>query len=60
MKEAGTVPAEEVEVAFSRARAASAVDFAARGEPAEAVYEAGIAADDWAGLQIVVEAVLRG
>lgn len=41
-------------VAFSKARAASAVDFAARGEAVEAVYEAGQATDDWAGLRALV------
>jgi hypothetical protein len=46
--------------AFSRARAASAVELAARGEPYEAIYEAGMAANDWPGLQDVVEAALRG
>jgi hypothetical protein len=38
--------ASEVEIAFGLARAANAVEFAARGEPFEAVYEALIAAGD--------------
>jgi hypothetical protein len=36
---------------FSMARAASAVAFAQRGQPEEAVYEAGHATGDWAALR---------
>ena len=41
-------------IAFSKARAACAVDFAAPGEVVEAVYEAGQATGDWAGLRALV------
>jgi hypothetical protein len=51
--------ADEVSAAFARARAASAVAFAARGEPIEAVYEAGMAVNDWSALQSVVATALR-
>lgn len=48
----------DADAAFSCARAASAVEFAARGEAVEAVYEAGVAVDDWASLASVIEAAL--
>jgi hypothetical protein len=41
-------------IVFSKARAASAVNFATRGEPVEAVYEAGQATNDWAGLRALL------
>jgi hypothetical protein len=43
---------------FSKARAASAVNFAVRGESAEAVYEAGHATNEWAGLRTLLESDL--
>src|SRR5262245_16240328 len=43
---------------FSKARAASAVNFASRGECMEAVYEAGHATNDWAGLRALLESDL--
>lgn len=46
------------QVVFGHARAASAVEFAARGEVAEAVYEAAIATDDVPGVRAVVASVL--
>jgi len=42
---------EQVAAAFERARAAGAVEFARRGEAAEAVYEAAAAAEDWSELR---------
>ena len=46
--------------AFGQARAASAVEFAARSEPAEAVYEAAIATDDVPGIRAIIASVLGG
>jgi hypothetical protein len=46
--------------AFGRARAASAVEFAARGETEEAVYEAAIATADLPGTRAVIASVLGG
>jgi len=45
---------EEVVEAFGRARAANAVEFMRRGEPAEAIYEAATAAEDWSELRAAV------
>ena len=45
---------------FSRARAASAMDFARRGEPAEAIYEAISAVDDSSELREIVSRDLGG
>jgi hypothetical protein len=50
-RDAGRASTEQVAAAFERARAASAVEFVRRGEPAEAVYEAAAAADDWSELR---------
>jgi len=50
-RDTGRATSEQVAAAFGRARAASAVEFARRGEPAEAVYEAAAAADDWSELR---------
>jgi hypothetical protein len=47
-----------VQVAFSLARAAGAVEFAARGEFVEAIYESGIAVDDWPELRRVIASIL--
>ncbi len=59
-RDAGRATTEQVAAAFEQARAASAVEFARRGEPAEAVYEAAAAAQDWselrAGLLSLLEA----
>ena len=53
LSEAGKHPSAVLS-AFSLARAASAVEYAARGEAAEAVYEAVIATDDIPGIRAVV------
>jgi hypothetical protein len=53
-RDAGGASEDEVRRAFSLARAASALDFAARGEPLEALYEAGTATGDWAQLGALV------
>ncbi len=45
---------EEVVEAFGRARAANAVEFMRRGEPAEAIYEAAAAVEDWSELRAAV------
>ena len=58
LMEAGQGSQDEVIVAFSMARAAQAVGFAASGEHVEAVYEAGIAADDWPGLRALISSCL--
>lgn len=52
----GRCSAEEVRTAFSHARAASAIVYAAEGQAAEAVYEAAIATDAIAELRPVVRA----
>ena len=44
---------------FARARAASAVAFALRGEASEAIYEAIVATDDAASVAHIVNQVLR-
>lgn len=50
-RDAGRATTGQVVTAFERARAASAVEFARRGEPAEAVYEAAAASQDWSELR---------
>jgi hypothetical protein len=55
----GRAPEATVLDVFSKARAASAVEFAARGEAAEAIYEAIIATDDIASVRSVVLSALR-
>jgi hypothetical protein len=57
-RDAGRADAGQVAAAFERARAASAVEFARRGEPAEAVYEAAAAAEDWSELQAGLLSIL--
>ncbi len=59
LNELGECTVENVQMAFSLARAAGAVEFAARGEFVEAIYESGIAADDWPGLRLVVTSFLN-
>jgi hypothetical protein len=49
---------EAVLAAFGRARAANALEFAIRGEGAEAVYEAAVCCDDVSGLRRAVAAAL--
>ncbi len=56
LNELGQAYPSQVLEAFSKARAAAAVEFAVRGEYAEAVYEAGMATDDWAAIRAIVEA----
>jgi hypothetical protein len=58
-RDAGQASAEQVAKAFELARAASAAEFARRGEPAEAVYEAAAAADDWSELRAGLLSLLR-
>jgi hypothetical protein len=50
-RDAGRSSTEEVVAAFGRARAASAVEFVRRGEPAEAIYEAAASVEDWSELR---------
>jgi hypothetical protein len=57
-RDAGRASPEEVAAAFGRARAASAVEFMLREEPAEAVYEAAAAAEDWSGMRAEVMSLL--
>jgi hypothetical protein len=54
--ECGGCSLTDVESAFSHARAASAIQFAAEGKAAEAVYESAIATDSLAELRPVVRA----
>jgi hypothetical protein len=58
LNELGKCTVENVQVAFSLARAAGAVEFAARGEFVEAIYESGIAVDDWPELRRVIASIL--
>jgi hypothetical protein len=58
-RDAGRATTEQVAAAFEQARAASAVEFARRGEPAEAVYEAAAAADDWSELRAGLLSLLQ-
>ena len=53
-REAGQASTEDVVAAFGQARAANAVEFVRRGEPAEAIYEAAAAAEDWSELRAAV------
>ena len=53
-RDEGRASTKEVVEAFGRARAANAVEFMRRGEPAEAIYEAAAVADDWSELRIAV------
>ena len=50
-RDAGRSSTEEVVAAFGRARAASAIEFVRRGEPAEAIYEAAVSVEDWSELR---------
>ena len=59
-RDAARATTEQVAAAFEQARAASAVEFARRGEPAEAVYEAAAAAEDWSELRAGLLSLLRG
>ena len=54
----GECTKEEVLAAFRRARAVNALEFAVRGEPAEAVYEAAVCCDDVSELRRVVAVAL--
>lgn len=57
--DAGECSKEEVLAAFGRARAANAIEFAVRGEAAEAVYEAAVCCDDVSGLRRAVYVALE-
>ncbi len=57
-RDAGRCSTEDVVAAFGRARAASAVEFVRRGEPAEAIYEAAAAVEDWSELRAALLARL--
>lgn len=59
-REEGRAGADDVVAAFGLARAASAVAFVRRGEPAEAIYEAAAAVEDWSTLRVAVLAQLAG
>jgi hypothetical protein len=59
-RDAGRATTEQVAAAFEQARAASAVEFARRSDPAEAVYEAAAAAEDWSELRAGLLSLLRG
>lgn len=53
-RDEGRAKTEEVVAAFGRARAATAVEFIRRGEPAETIYEAAAAVEDWSELRVAV------
>jgi hypothetical protein len=53
-KDSGRASEEDVLRAFAVARAVSALEFAMRDEPLEAIYEAGMATDDWPALRSLV------
>jgi hypothetical protein len=53
-KDSGRVSEEEILRAFALARTVSALEFAIRDEPLEALYEVGIATDNWPALRNVV------
>jgi len=55
----GECSKEKVLAAFGRARAANALEFAVRGEAAEAVYEAAVCCDDVSDLRRAVAEALR-
>lgn len=57
-RDAGRSSTEQVVAAFELARAASAVEFARRGDAAEAVYEATCAAEDWSELRAGLLSIL--
>jgi hypothetical protein len=54
----GRVSTDDVVAAFGLARAASAVEFFRRGEPAEAIYEAAASVEDWSELRAALVARL--
>jgi hypothetical protein len=56
-RDSGRASEREVLRAFALARTVSALEFATRDEPLEAIYEAGIATDNWPALRNVI---LRG
>ncbi len=58
--EKGIGAQQDVLTAFCRARAATALEFAIRGEPLEAVYEAGMAVGDWKKLGEIAASYLNG
>jgi len=49
---------EDVEAAFGQARAANAVEFVLRDEPADTIYEAAAAVEDWSELRASVLSLL--
>ena len=53
-RDEGRASTEDVVAAFGLARAANAVEFMRRREPAEAIYEAAATAEDWSELRIAV------
>ena len=57
-RDAGRSNTEDVVAAFGRARAASAVEFVRRGNPAEAIYEAAASVEDWSELRAALLARL--
>jgi len=57
-QEAGRASLGEVDAAFGRARAANAVEFMLRAEPAEAIYEAAASTEDWSELRSSVLSLL--
>ncbi len=59
-RDAGQASDEDVVAAFGQARAADAVGATLRGEPADAIYEAAAAADDWSELRASVLSLLAG
>jgi hypothetical protein len=50
-RDKGGASTDDVVAAFGLARAASAVEFVRRGEPAEAIYEAAGSVEDWSELR---------
>jgi hypothetical protein len=58
-RDAGRASTDQVAAAFEQARAASAVEFARRGDAAEALYEAAAAAEDWSELRAGLLSLLR-
>lgn len=59
-RDAGRAGDDEVVTAFGQARAADAVGATLRGEPADAIYEATAAAEDWSELRVSLLSLLGG
>lgn len=58
-RDEGLATTAQVAVAFGLARAASAAEHVARGQPGEAIYEALHADENWSDLQALLVSMLR-